>query len=687
MITLRHIPLVRFLVPFILGIIFAIYQDAGSSVFFILFIICSIIYVTGIYLRKYRINYDRYYFLHECLLFICFFIGGIVIVIQQSDHNYEDYYRNHYQKGAISIVEIIQPVHIKSRSVECEVEIKKLVVNKSQIFTSGKALLYLKIDSNSLALLPGDVLKVKADWIDVKPPSNPGQFNYRNFLKFRQIEQQYYSYKNWELLHSDPNSMYRFASESRNYLLSLFSRSGLIDQEFAVASALILGYKDEIDNQTKHAYSSAGATHVLAVSGLHVGIVYLIINSFLSVLFRYRKLFWFKILLILFILWAYAILTGLSPSVFRATTMFTFIVVGKVLGRRSSIYNTLAASGFFLLFIDPYLIMQVGFQLSYLAVIGIVYFQPRIYNKITFKYCINDKIWAITSVSIAAQITTFPLGLLYFHQFPNYFLISNLLVIPAAYVILIIGFLVLLTSFIPIISVLFGWLLKSIIIILNTGVHVIDQLPYSLIEGISISVFETYLIYLIIILISIGLAYKRLRIINLGLFVLGILFFIDLNEDFSLHDKKQITIYDSADHIAMDFISGVDHIFIADQELYEDEAAMLFNIKHHWYDMDLRYPKFICVDHLKQNIIRFSNMSIVILNDNDDVAINEGDYIVFSGKFKGSYRDIINKYHQHQFIMLSDLNNKQKTAFKHIAESNNVNYYDISEKGAWSMLL
>ena len=123
--------------------------------------------------------------------------------------------------------------------------------------------------------------------------------------------------------------------------------------------------------------------------------------------------------------------------------------------------------------------MQVGFQLSYLAVIGIVFFQPRIYNKLTVKNKILDYIWSITAVSLAAQLVTFPLGLLYFHQFPTYFLMSNLIVIPAAFVLLILGVLLFLTSFFNPISTILGMIMNEIVEWVNYLVLYIDQLPFS----------------------------------------------------------------------------------------------------------------------------------------------------------------------------------------------------------------
>ena len=212
--------------------------------------------------------------------------------------------------------------------------------------------------------------------------------------------------------------------------------NGVEGKQLKVASALLLGYRENLDKELVKSYASAGAMHVLAVSGLHVGILYLLLTRIFSFLKKVKKVkngkFILTILIVSF-LWFYAIMTGLSASVMRATTMFSFIVIGnELLNRKTSIYNTLAVSAIILMIINPFIVYQVGFQLSYVAVVGIVYLQPKLNRLFYSRYKLVRGVWAITCVSLAAQIATFPLSLHYFHQFSTYFFISNLIVIPAS---------------------------------------------------------------------------------------------------------------------------------------------------------------------------------------------------------------------------------------------------------------
>ena len=174
--------------------------------------------------------------------------------------------------------------------------------------------------------------------------------------------------------------------------------------------------------------------------------------------------------------------------------MFSFVALAIPAGRRTNIYNTLAASAFFILWYDPFLIMSVGFQLSYIAVLGIVYMQPALYNLWEPTNRLWDEVWKITCVSIAAQLATLPLGLLYFHQFPNYFLLSNLFVIPGSFVVLILGILILVVNVISPIASFLGMLLEWTIKALNVIVFTIEDFPFSLIENVYITTFQCWVL-------------------------------------------------------------------------------------------------------------------------------------------------------------------------------------------------
>ena len=291
----------------------------------------------------------------------------------------------------------------------------------------GKMILYFEKDSASVSSLSyGDYFYVYGKPNRVKAPSNPGEFDYKRFLERKGIYHQLYlASDRWiEIDKQKENPIYRFALNCRAYLLDILQEKGLKGAEYAVASAILLGYSDKIDAKLLQEYSGAGAMHILCVSGLHVGIVYVVFSMLLFFLGKTDRSRFLKSMLLILLIWSYAVLTGLSPSVMRASAMFSLVAIGQNMRRDTNIFNTLSASAFILMLIDPLIILNLGFQLSYSAVLGIVLLQPPIYRIFTIKSKILDKIWTIIAVSIAAQIGTLPITLYYFHQFPNYFFLS-----------------------------------------------------------------------------------------------------------------------------------------------------------------------------------------------------------------------------------------------------------------------
>ncbi|MCC3153991.1 ComEC/Rec2 family competence protein [Hymenobacter sp. BT770] len=288
-----------------------------------------------------------------------------------------------------------------------------------------------------------------------KPPLNPGEFDYRRYLEFRQVyHQQYIHPDQYRVLRMEPpNVLVAISMRAAAQLDEVFRHYIKARREYAIASALVLGIKDDVDLATKQAYTNTGTTHIMAVSGLQVGLLFAAMSWLLGALFgRVRGFRTWSALVGLVVIWSYAFLTGLSASVLRATVMFTFVILGRATGRQSTIFNTLAVAAFALLVFNPFLVADVGFQLSFLAVLSIVYLQPRIARWLdveTYFYARRrpwqpralqwswrgsgwflDKVWQATALSLAAQVATFGLGLFYFHQFPLSFLFSNLVAVP-----------------------------------------------------------------------------------------------------------------------------------------------------------------------------------------------------------------------------------------------------------------
>ena len=301
----------------------------------------------------------------------------------------------------------------------------------------------------------GEVWLIRGHPDPSKGPLNPGEFDYRRYLEYRQVyHQQYIHLDQYRLLRlAPPNILVALSMRAATQLDGVFRHYIKAKREYAIASALVLGIKDDVDAATKQAYTNTGTTHIMAVSGLQVGLLFAAMSLVLrGVLGRVRGFQLWSALVGLGVIWSYAFLTGLSASVLRATVMFTFVIIGRAAGRQDMIFNTLGVAAFALLVYNPFLVADVGFQLSFLAVLSIVYLQPRVARWLDIEAYFYarrrpwqpkvvqwgwrgggwflDKVWQATALSVAAQVATFGLGLFYFHQFPLSFLFSNLVAVP-----------------------------------------------------------------------------------------------------------------------------------------------------------------------------------------------------------------------------------------------------------------
>lgn len=385
---------------------------------------------------------------------------------------------------------------------------------------TGDVLLIIPKDSTFKGVRYGDRLLIKGSPSLVNGPGNPGEFDYRNYLENKNIYHQHFlSGENLIVAGNEaPSKLMAMCISMRLWADATLKKHVTGDHERAIASALILGVTDGLDHELMGAYAATGSLHVLSVSGLHVGILYLIIMILLKPLLKWKNGKWVVAGLSLGILWLYACVTGLSPSVLRAVAMFSFMVVARPLDQRTNIYNVLGASAFLLLLFDPFLLLSVGFQLSFLAVIGIVYLQPLLYNLFEPENRFLDEIWKITTVSVAAQVATFSLGLLYFHQFPNYFLLSNLYVLPLGFVILVGGLALLACSFMAPVAALVGWILEVVIKVMNELIFLTEALPFSVVSGIHITATQCFMLMVLIIGVTLFLQHRRLWMLYSAVF-------------------------------------------------------------------------------------------------------------------------------------------------------------------------
>jgi len=498
-INLNQFPFVRILIPFVIGILIAVCYE--YRVIWILRILPLLVLIYSLMVMKFykKVSY-RYRWVTGIFINSILVLSGYQMTIDKS-FNIDQRVNgdnNHVQSFVLQLEE--DPAE-KLNSFKSTAHLLAVRDSLGWIVTSEKVLLYFQKGEEVRKLCYGDQLYIQARLQEVKGPQNPGGFNYKQYLRFSGIKQQVYVKQDqWVQLDSTGGSkILGWSKQVRRRLFNILQANGIEGKEYALASAILLGYDEHLDAEQKRQFSGAGAMHILCVSGLHVGIIAVVLNSLLMFLNRNHYLKILKLILLILFIWVYAAITGFSPSVLRAATMFSFIYAGRFFKRNISIYNMLAASAFLLLVIDPYMITKVGFQLSYLAVAGIVLLYTPIYNLLITNNVVIDRVWQLSVVSLAATLATFPLSLFYFHQFPNLFLVTNLVAIPASFLIVYSGMLLMALSFIPVISGFIGQVLSIILSALNFTVGFLEGLSFSTTRHIHLSTPELLLFMGVII--------------------------------------------------------------------------------------------------------------------------------------------------------------------------------------------
>jgi len=625
-----------------------------------------------------------------------FYLAGYLLCAQHTEIYNEKHFSNFLRKDSMLVLQIDEPLAESAKTYKTIGKVIAITDSTSIQQVIGKVQIYLRKDSAAFALKYGDWILVKNNFAALPDAKNPREFNYKRFMGFRNIyHQAFFEKEDWLLYEEDKgNPLMAGVLQLRGSLLSILRNYVKDDQAYAVSSSLILGLREKLDDELIKAYSSSGAMHVLAVSGLHVAIMFQIFSYLFFFLDKNSRLKTFKSLIIVLIIWGYAALTGLSPSVLRAAVMFTFVALGSNMKRITNIYNMLAGSAFALLLYNPYYLMEVGFQLSYLAVIGIVMLQPKIYPLYYTRNWVLDKVWMITAVSIAAQVATFPLGLLYYYQFPVYFLVSNLFVIPVSTAILYLGVLLFGVFWIPGINQLVGFLLEKSLWLMNWVVLTIDALPYALLQGISISVPESWFIYASLLAVVAFIYWRRNSFLLAALMWVVLLLGWNVAEKIQNQYQRTLIVYSVSKNTAIDFISGSEHLFIADSALLHDYDRMLFHIKHNWWDSglqsaaaDMKHDFSLPFVKRENEYIQFFDKKMVLidkpLRENLPKEKLRVDYVLLSKNAKVNMRDLVKMYN-FRLIIFDSSNSPGKIKYwKQDCEKLGLEYYDAQENGAY----
>ncbi|WP_432714848.1 ComEC/Rec2 family competence protein [Pedobacter sp.] len=470
------------LMLFLMTGIFTAYQFSSLTLFYF-FTTVSILLFS--YLLLQNLGYKKFRtYRHKILTaslsyLLTFCVGGSLFLFHQARLQ-PDYFA--YKKLDKLIIMLEESPQWKASQLRFKAKVIYGYQNNRGIPYQGRVLVTLHAYRKTPKIFKyGDQLMLPANYTEIEEPQNPSEFDFKGWLALQNIHHQVYLDQQYATLikPQQGNAILAFAFALRERQIRILEKL-LPDQEaFSVASTLILGYRADLSQETWSAYSKTGTIHALSVSGMHVGIIYVVLNWMLGFMDRRKSLKIMKAVLIICLIWFYALLTGFSPSVLRSAIMLSTFIVAKAAQQHSNSYNILAFSAFVLLVGQPSLLFDVGFQLSYLAVFGLIYLQPIFYQLLYFKFWWADQLWKLLALSLAAQLATFPLSVYYFHQFPVYFLVSNLFIMLPAALMMYLGLSLLLFKL-----YFLAPILQGVITFTNKGLKYIADLPFSTFSAI-----------------------------------------------------------------------------------------------------------------------------------------------------------------------------------------------------------
>ncbi len=631
--------------------------------------------------------------LHGVLVLLIILIGGGILCFIKNPNDQTHHYTNVYKDGDAVVATLSEPLQSKHKTYKANATVTAMYRNHQCLPATGTIIVYFdKGNSNPLLTFGSQIVFVKS-LQNIKNGGNPAAFDYARFLLFQDITAQVYLKKDdYQIVQQEQvSSLQSFLNATRSYVIKTIQTFIPDKKESGVAEALLIGYRNDLDKQLVQSYSNTGVVHIIAISGLHLGMIY----GFVLLLFSsYKNKKWYRFVVpavALVVLWFFTLLAGAVPSILRSAVTFSFIAIGMFINRRPNIYNTLAASAFCLLVANPFLLWDVGFQLSYAAVVSIILFTRPLYNCLYFQNRLLNKLWQLSCVNIAAQFLTLPLVLYYFHQFPVLFLFNNLLVIPLSEIILFITVLLVVIGKFSLFAVFVGKITGALLWLMNSIIEHTEKLPFSLLSNIKIDVVQALLLYIIIVLLAVWLLYKLPRFFTYAL-LLFFVFVIYVSVDVwrTAHQHKLI-VYNINQHAAIDIVYGRNKICFCDNLLPNDANANSFYLKPARIALRVKNDFSPTLSFDKNWLIQSSSKTILILSQPlsaiDLSSKIKADVVILTNSAKLLMSDLIKAVDCSLIVADNNIPLWTVKKWKQDCDSFHVRFHSISQNGALVMNL
>ena len=679
-------PFLKLVIPLMAGIILQWYcqPDVGFSLagFIVATVAVFLFRLLPVYGRL------RWGWTQALLIFLGILFTGMLLTIGNDVRNRESWLGNRYRDGMYVRVALLEKPVEKKRSWKAEVIVNGLVSDQECREVSGRMLVYFKKETGIDRLNAGDQLLFKKTPQEIRNTGNPGGFDYKRYALFNGLTHQVFlTLGDFVKLPQPSKPGFELKLyEKRTAILHTLKRYIQGPKELGLAEALLIGYRDDLDKDLLQSYSDTGVVHVIAVSGMHLGLVYWLLNLFLNPLLKRRSTRWLHPVIMLIVLWLFTLLAGGAASIVRAAVMFTFILLGKSFNRKASVYNTLAAAAFVLLCYNPYWLWDAGFQLSYTAVLGIVLFYKPIYYLMFVRNRLLNAVWQLCAVSFAAQILTTPIAAYHFHQFPICFLITNILVVPLSSLILIGELLLLIVAPFEALARIAGNSLSASIWWMNSIIEHLGDYPFAVWKGIQLNIPQVLLLYLFITGMALWLLYRQKTGLWMGIASMLSVTGIRAAAFYRAGKQQKLIVYNINGTSAVDFIDGRDHFLYGDAAGFNDPLTQKAVMLPATFLYRLRAPVLIDVSE-NNRLFLFNKKSVLWVRGPVDAITVKGtiDLVILAGNPKLYIAQLVQQVQPRQVVIDGSASAWKVQYWKKDCAAFHIPCHNVVEKGAFVM--
>jgi competence protein ComEC len=666
-------PLTKITLWFLIGILFCYYSK--PSIYFAIpaLVVGLVLFILSYFTIRKNKNINTVFGIST--YFISFFIGVLTLLFHTNSLQESNYI--HCEKAFKSPQIITFTLREKLKSNSYNDRFTAIVNTIGDKPYSGKIIVNIRKDSLKNPII-GNLIKVKTVLQRNESNKNPNQFDYSQYLANKQVYAQVYLTKaELNINKKIKKDIWYYSGRLHARIVRNLDKANFNKEEMNVALALILGQQQDISTEIIQDYQYSGATHVLSVSGLHVGFIMIFINFILKPIPNTRKGSLIKLFSILLSLTTFAIISGLSPSVLRSVVMFSFLSIGNHLRRTGSIYHTLLVSILLILLFEPYFLFDVGFQLSYLALLFIVWLQPVLKKIWKPKNKIQTSIWNALTVSFAAQIGTLPLCLYYFHQFPGLFFVTNIVIIPLLSFIMIAGIIVMLFAIVSSPPVFLIVIFEKSIYLLNLTIHIVASFEWFIIRDISFNSYYLLTFYLFIISAIVWTKkpdYNKLCFLLTTIILLQVSFLCTKKE---IESIQEFIVYNTKKNTLISERNGRDIILYTKDSISKNNVLNFYLVGNS--------GRLKATNSIK-NILFFKNKKIFLIDSSGVYTKNiQPDILILTQSTKINLERILRDLHPK--IIIADASNSHAIlkAWKLTCLKKNIPFHATNEKGYYKL--